>query len=171
MTINHRVPPAIGLATLLVACGSFASAQTPTAEPTPIAAEATAEVCIGRNEQNLDVPMPAAGWGMAWNETEDEARTVLLADVFASDGTHAQPDLEHTSRAELAEHLDAFHTNRVGEYFEWTSWEAWYVQRDQVFMPWRLCGPDGSILLEGFDVGVIGPDGLLVEATSFHPDE
>jgi hypothetical protein len=160
---------ASALALALVGCAAGVALESPT--PEPAAAGDAAAVCIGRNAQDLDVPMPAAGWGLAWNETDDEARATMLRDVFAPDGTHAQPDLRFTSRAELAEHLGAFHANRIGEYFEWSDWQAWYVQRDRVFMPWRLCGPDRTVLLEGFDVGHIGPGGLLFETTSFYPGE
>ncbi len=171
MITNTRLPLTMALAVMLVGCGSVASADSPSAEPSPTATEATADVCIGRNEQNLDVPMPAAGWGLAWNESDDDARAALLTEVFAEHGKHRQPDLQFASRAEVAEHLAAFRANRPGEYFEWTDWQPWYVQHDRVFMPWRLCGPDGSVLFEGFDLGVIGPDGLFVETTGFYPGE
>ena len=61
---------------------------------------------------------------------------------------------------------------RPGEYFEWTGWEPWYVHHDRIIMPWRLCGPDGTVLLEGIDVGIIGGPGTwMTETTSFYPEE
>lgn len=156
----------------LMGCATGVAVNSPT--PEAAATEETTAVCVGRNAQDLDVPTPADGWGLAWNEPDEVARMALLVGVFARDGTHVQPemDVRLTSIQDLHEHIGAFIASRPGEYFEWTGWEPWYVHHDRILMPWRLCGPDGTVLLEGVDVGIIGgPGGWLTETTSFYPEE
>ena len=165
---------AMGIAVALMGCGAGAAAESATPEPMASATPTTADVCLGRNGQDLNVPMPADGWGRAWNETgDDDSRAALLRETFAPDGTYGAPELDArvSGLDAVDEHIDAFQTGRPGEYFEWIDWQPWYLHHDRIFMPWRLCSPSGEVLLEGFDVGVIGPDGLLIEATSFNPPE
>jgi hypothetical protein len=162
-----------GIAAVLSGC-SAASVAVESSTPTATAITGPVEeVCVGRNAQNLDVPSPASEFGRAWNETGDEARLALLSEAWAEHGTHLQPDFvaRLTGRTEMDAHIEAFQTNRPGEYFEWRGWEPWYLHHDRVFMPWRLCSADGTVLLEGFDVGIIDAEGRLVDNTGFSPSE
>jgi hypothetical protein len=174
---NRKPAVAIGFAIALVGCSAGVAAESPAPESStagPTASEDTATVCVGRNAQDIDVPMPAAGWGLAWNEASEVTRMAHLVEVFAPDGTHVQPEMDVpvTSIQELNDHIGTFIESRPGEYFEWTGWEPWYVHHDRILMPWRLCGPDGTVLLEGIDVGIIGGPGTwMTETTSFYPEE
>ena len=170
-----RITGTVGVALLLAACAASVAVESPSVQPTASASPSSSEeaTCIGRNAQDIEVAQPARGFGLAWNETDDDARMAILEEVWADDGTHVQPDFDDrlVGRAALDEHMDAFQTNRPGEYFEWRDWDPSNLHHDRVLMPWRLCAADGTTLLEGTDFGVIGPDGRLAETTGFYPPE
>jgi hypothetical protein len=165
----------VGLALLLAGCAANVAGESPSAEPTASAARTSTDeaTCVGRNAQDIEVAQPARGFGLAWNETDDDARLAILEEVWADEGTNAQPEFDDrlVGRAAMDEHIDAFQTNRPGEYFEWRDWDPSNLHHDRIMMPWRLCAADGTTLLEGTDFGLIGPDGRLVETTGFHPPE
>lgn len=165
----------VALAVLLAGCAASIAVDTPSAEPTAsLSPTPTAgATCVGRNAQDVEVAQPARGFGLAWNETDDDARLAILEEIWADGGTHVQPELDErlVGRAAMDEHIDAFQTNRPGEYFEWRDWQPSNLHHDRVLIPWRLCAGDGTTLLEGTDFGIIGADGRLVETTGFYPPE
>lgn len=168
------------MAVLLVAC--TATVTSPTAEPSraaapesPVssAAETTAEVCVGPNAQDLDIDEPARSYGLAWNETDDDARSALITDIWTEDGTWAEPSLPDRIAGPQAviDRIGDFHDGRPGEYFEWQIDDLPEMHHDRLRMPWRLCDPAGATLLEGTDFAVLTPDGRIADLTSFHPAE
>lgn len=172
-----------GFAALLAGCAASSGVASPSEAPTsaPTTAPASAatatqaedDTCVGRNAQDLDVPQPAAGFGLAWNETDDEARLAILTEIWADEGTHVQPEMGEriVGRDAMDAHIGSFQRNRPGEYFEWREWHSGNLHHDRVLIPWRLCSSRGSTLLEGTDFGLIGADGRLVETTGFYPPE
>jgi hypothetical protein len=174
MPTTMRTAP-VALAVLLAGCAASVSSDSPSQEPTAVATANPAgeATCQGVNAQEVEVPEPARSFGLAWNETDDEKRLALLETAWADEGTHVQPDMDVrlVGRQAFDEHIDAFQTNRPGEYFEWRGWQPWHVHHDRILIPWRLCAADGTTLLEGTDFGLIDADGRLVETTGFYPPE
>jgi hypothetical protein len=170
-----------GVAALLAGCATSVGVASPTSAPTtaPTSAPTTAatatpaedDTCVGRNAQDLDVPQPVAGFGLAWNETDDDARLAFLTEIWADEGTYVVPGMSEriVGLDAMDDHIRNFQVSRPGEYFEWRGWHSSNLHHDRVLMPWRLCSSSGTTLLEGTDVGLIGPDGRLVDTTGFHP--
>ena len=169
-----RKMPSTALGLMVFVAGCTASgAATATSRPTASLSQNDEATCQGVNAQDLDVPQPARGFGLAWNETDDGARMAILEEIWADDATHVQPEMEErlVGREAFSEHIGAFHANRPGEYFEWRDWQPSNLHHDRVLLPWRLCAADGTTVLVGTDFGLIGPDGRLLETTGFYPPE
>lgn len=150
-------------------------AATPTGQPTASARVAPVgePICVGRNDQMVDVPEPARGYGAAWNEQDEIVRLVILERIWAKKAVNIQPDLEMVvGRQAFSDHIGAFQASRPGDYFEWRVWSAdWspgYLHHDRVVMYWRICSADDDVVLEGTTFGRIDRDGRLVEATAFY---
>lgn len=177
---RSRRTSAAWLGTILLACTACSApissvAGTPPASTAQSAAQSapqSAVICEGENGQDLDVPEPAKSFGLAWNESDEQARLEILSRIWSEETTHVQPEMDvRLVGREFSDHIGAFRANRPGEYFEWRGWDAGNLHHDRVLMPWRLCSADGGVLLEGTDFGVIGPDGRFMETTGFYPPE
>lgn len=177
--LTSAVLPAIVI--LLTACTATVGApSTPPAradasEEADASGTATtvAHVCVGANAQDLNIKEPARSYGLAWNETDDDARSALIAGIFTEEATWAEPSLPDriTGPQAVINRIGDFHHGRPGEYFEWQTTDLPEMHHDRLRMPWRLCDRTGATLLEGTDFAVLTSDGRIADLTSFHPDE
>jgi hypothetical protein len=179
--MSRATSPALAaIAVLLGAC--TATAPSSSTQPSRDAASGSAaadapetagEVCVGVDAQGLDIDEPARSYGLAWNETDDDARSALITEIWTENGTWAEPSLPDRIAGPRAvtDRIGDFHDGRPGEYFEWETADLPEMHHDRLRMPWRLCDPAGATLLEGTDFAVLTPDGRIADLTSFHPDE
>jgi hypothetical protein len=104
-------------------------------------------------------------YGAAWHERDEDARRALLERVWADGGTYCDPTVRLDGREALLAHMAGFQERRPGDRLELTSGvdehDGW------LRFGWRLLGADGALVLEGMDVGTLGPDGRLARIVGF----
>src|SRR5262245_50243469 len=99
-----------------------------------------------------------AAYGAAWGETDAEARAVLLARVFAEDGTYVDPMGSAGSRAALVDHIGNVQAMLPGHTIHATSGVD--THGDVFRFTWEMRNGD-AVALEGFDFGELAPDGKI----------
>jgi hypothetical protein len=101
----------------------------------------------------------------AWNETDDAARRKLLDVGWADDGVYCDPTATVHGRDALVAHVAGFHERFPGARIDQTSGvdehDGW------LRFAWTMPGPDGATIMEGFDIGELGPDGRLRRIVGF----
>jgi hypothetical protein len=100
-----------------------------------------------------------------WDTDDDAARQVLLEEIWAEDGLYCDPTAIARGRAGFHAHICEFRqqfaghglrmTSGVDEHHGWFRF-AWALQRD-----------GGDVVLEGFDVGSLAPDGRIERIVGF----
>lgn len=106
-----------------------------------------------------------ATYGAAWNETNEAARRKLLQQSWADDGVYCDPTATVAGRDALEAHIAGFHSRYPGGSIRLTSgideYNGWFR------FAWSLDGAEGASLIEGFDVGELGPDGRIKRIVGF----
>jgi hypothetical protein len=101
----------------------------------------------------------------AWNETDPAARRALVAEVFAEDGTYTDPLAAVRGRDGLDATIGAVQGQFAGLVFSLGG--AVDTHHDIARFAWHL-GPAGEEpIIIGFDVVVIGEDGLIRQVLGF----
>jgi hypothetical protein len=103
-----------------------------------------------------------------WLETDESARAERIARVFTEDGRHVDPNADAKGHAGLAEMITAIHGHYPGFTMRMTT--AIDAHNDQLRFGWRLESADGSLTLDGIDVGEVAADGRLSRITGFWGD-
>ena len=104
-------------------------------------------------------------YGAAWNETDEAARRKLLDDGWADDAVYCDPTATINGRDALVAHIAGFHQQFPGARIDQASGvdehDGW------LRFAWRMVGPDGATIMDGFDVGELGTDGRLRRIIGF----
>lgn len=104
-------------------------------------------------------------YGAAWNETDEAARRKLLDDGWADDGVYCDPTATVNGRDALVAHIAGFHQRFPGARIDQASGvdehDGW------LRFAWTMLAPDGATIMDGFDVGELGPDGRLRRIIGF----
>jgi hypothetical protein len=103
-----------------------------------------------------------------WNATDDAARRRLLDSCWAADGTLTGPHYEVVGRAAMEAYCTGFQERNRGARVVATSGVD--AHHDVVRYGWRIDRGDGSVLAEGEDTVIIGPDGRIARVLMFYGD-
>ena len=101
-----------------------------------------------------------------WNATDEQERRYLAEDVLTEDTAIIYPTIEAHGRDDVIAALGRFHEQIPGARFVETSG----VEQHHGWLraSWRLLQADGSVRLEGEDVGELTEDGHLRRVLGFH---
>lgn len=104
-------------------------------------------------------------YSAAWNETDEAARRKLLDHGWADDGVYCDPTATVNGRDALVAHIAGFHQQFPGAHIDQASGvdehDGW------LRFAWTMLGPDGATIMDGIDVGELGPDGRLRRIVGF----
>ncbi|GAA0951184.1 nuclear transport factor 2 family protein [Actinocorallia libanotica] len=101
----------------------------------------------------------------AWNETDATARRAALAEVFAEDGTYTDPLVAVRGRDGLDAAIAAVQGQFGGLVFALGG--AVDAHHDTARFTWHLGPEGGEPVVVGFDVVVVGADGLIGQVLGF----
>jgi hypothetical protein len=168
-----------GLLLLIAAFAAIGCAATIGSGPTPAAgtptllapSPATRATCLGPDAEWGHIPEPVRSYALAWNERDAAARAERLTAAWSADGAYVDPAMDDpvVGRDALVELIDGFLSDRPGQYFEFREWTAGDLHHERARIQWRLCGADGTTLLEGEDILELSPSGRIVRVTGFFP--
>jgi hypothetical protein len=139
-------------------------------EPEP--APQTEDVCTGPDSADWSgLPEIVRRYGDAWMAQSNLDRAAILDEIWADDGYYVNPFVEAPviGRPALNDHMD--YGMGPGQYIEVTSWADNSMHHDRIRIPWRVCCPNGVLLVEGDDIGEIDTEGRLSRVTSFWDNE
>ena len=100
-----------------------------------------------------------------WNETDPERRARCIAEAWETDCKYVDPLLEAAGYSALDQMVAGVHAQFPGHRFALTS--GLDQHHDRVRFAWELRAPDGSLTVEGIDLGEVGPEGRLRSITGF----
>lgn len=99
------------------------------------------------------------------NETDDERRAELAGQAWAEDGSYVDPLALAVGPAKIAEMVGAVQAQYPGHRFTRTS--GIDAHHSLIRFSWRMAGPDGSVTVDGLDVGIVAEDGRLSRIGGF----
>lgn len=104
-------------------------------------------------------------YGAAWNEKDSAGRRRLLEASWAEAGVYSDPMNMSEGRDALDALIAGFHQGSPGASIAIASG----VDEHHGFVrfQWRMEQADGSVTMEGFDVGELDADGRLRRITGF----
>ncbi len=101
----------------------------------------------------------------AWNETNADKRSALLDAAWADSGTYTDPMADVSGRAGLSETIDGFHKQMPGASIALASGIDEHHKR--IRFAWKLKAADGTVPIEGIDIGMLAEDGRLQSILGF----
>jgi hypothetical protein len=99
-----------------------------------------------------------------WNETDDERRLALCAEVWADDGRYVDPFIDATGPRAISDSLGGLQASHPGYTVQRTT--AIDAHHDQARFGWNVVAPDGTVAYTGIDV-VMVTDGRLQALSGF----
>jgi hypothetical protein len=106
-----------------------------------------------------------SAYGAAWNEPDERKRRTLLEEGWSDDAVYCDPTATVAGRDALVTHIAGFHQRFPGARIEQSSGvdehDGW------LRFAWTMLGDDGTTIMDGFDVGALGPDGRLNRIVGF----
>jgi len=112
-----------------------------------------------------DITATVDAYLSAWNERDPQRRAELIERVWSAQGRLIDPPLEAEGHAAISGMAGAMHEHYAGHGFRRASDVD--AHHDQLRFAWELVGPDGTVALNGLDVGELAPDGRLLRVTGF----
>lgn len=103
-----------------------------------------------------------------WNESDAGRRAELVAQAWAAEGMYADPLLEVQGHVALADMAAGVQAQFPGHQFRRTT--DIDTHHEFIRFGWELVAVDGSVVIAGIDVGVVGDDGLLRRIVGFFGD-
>ncbi len=101
----------------------------------------------------------------AWNETDADKRRALIEKCWADAATYTDPMADISGREALGEAIVQFHQQMSGARIVVSS--GLDEHHDRVRFGWQLLQEDGSVRVEGIDVGRVDGDGRLTSIVGF----
>jgi hypothetical protein len=107
----------------------------------------------------------AARYIASWNETDTQARTGLIEQLWADDARYVDPIVVADGREQIDATIAAVHSQFPGFVFRLVGPVDGH--HDQARFGWEL-GPEGAAApVAGFDVAVVNADGRLQTVLGF----
>jgi hypothetical protein len=100
-----------------------------------------------------------------WNEADPAKRTQLIERAWTADGRYLDPMLEADGHDALHEMVTKVQSAYPGQQFKRLS--GIDAHHDQVRFAWELSGDDGTVTVQGVDVGELADDGRFARITGF----
>jgi hypothetical protein len=100
-----------------------------------------------------------------WREPDAAARRPLVEQAFTPDGRHVDPLADAHGYDELTDMVGNVHAHYPGFAIERTS--GIDQHGDQLRFAWQVRLADGSVLVDGIDIGELAPDGRLARVAGF----
>jgi hypothetical protein len=100
-----------------------------------------------------------------WREPDAAARRQLVEQAFTPDGRHVDPLADAHGHDELSDMVGNVHAHYPGFSIERTS--GIDQHGDQLRFAWQVRLADGSVLVDGIDIGELAPDGRLARVAGF----
>ena len=141
---------------------------SPGAPTTP--APTAAATCARSEADRGSVPPVAAGYVRAWNERDPGKRLALLGEVWAADGTYADPYVDGivAGREALSKHIGGFlETASHGASFQPRPTTEGDAHHGYLRMPWNYCDADGKVVWVGDDILELDGEGRVVRNLGF----
>lgn len=121
----------------------------------------------------MSAPTPAAAsvaatiqtYCNAWCEADRAARTSLLDQVWASEGSYTDPLSDVAGRGALNDLIGGFHQQYPGARIVPASGIDQHHGR--LRFGWRLLLADGTVAIEGIDFCELSPDGRIARIVGF----
>jgi hypothetical protein len=114
----------------------------------------------------LDYHGIAQTYVAAWAETDESRRRELIEQVWAERGEYLAPTTDAlVGREALSGRISDFQQRFPGNRIIMTSGADGH--HDRLRYNWAWLDAEGKLVLEGLDVGEIGPDGLLTRVTEY----
>jgi hypothetical protein len=108
---------------------------------------------------------PIAAYGAAWLETDPEQRMRHLEAAWSDDAVYSDPLAHVAGRTALHEHIGGTQAALPGSRIAVTSTPVRH--HDSAFFRWTMTGPDGAVVMTGFDVVQLADDGRIARLTGF----
>jgi hypothetical protein len=104
-------------------------------------------------------------YALAWLETDPQARAVLLERAWAPEAVYCDPTAYVEGRAALNEHITAVQIALPGHAVTVTGEASRH--HDSAHFPWAITGPEGAVVVTGFDVVQLDGHGRITRLTGF----
>lgn len=99
-----------------------------------------------------------------WNETDPQARRALIDEIWSADGRYTDPLADVAGRDQIDAVIAAAQAQFAGMTFRLAGRVD--AHHDQARFTWEL-GPDGTVVVVGFDVAKRDADGRLALVLGF----
>jgi hypothetical protein len=113
----------------------------------------------------MDLDALVADYLLAWDTTDDAVRREALERAWSPDGSYQDPTTRVIGREAFTEQLVGFHERLPGTHFELASRVDGYADRFR--FAWRLLDAEGTVKLEGVDIGALDAEGRIASITGF----
>ena len=113
----------------------------------------------------MDLDALVADYLLAWTSTDDAERQAALHRAWSPDGVYQDPTTRVAGRDAFEAHLIGFQDRFPGATFELVSRVDGYA--DKLRFAWRLRGGDGTVKIEGVDIGTLDDEGRIASITGF----
>ncbi|HWE67539.1 MAG TPA: nuclear transport factor 2 family protein [Acidimicrobiales bacterium] len=112
-----------------------------------------------------DIAETVDGYPDGWNESDPTRRAQLIGEVWAEEGKLIDPPLAANGRTEISDMAATLQAQFPDHRFERTS--AVDEHHHHFRFSWQLVAADGSVTLNGMDVGELADDGIIARITGF----
>ena len=126
------------------------------------------EVCVGPTSFDWSaLPEIVRLYAAAWNEPDKVKRDPILDRIWTEESVFvaSHDDAPSVGRVEFEFGID--YGMGPGNYIEASAWSGVEMHNGWFHARWRDCCPDGTVLLEGTDVGKVDGSGRIERVTSF----
>lgn len=106
-----------------------------------------------------------AAYGQAWRERDEDARILLLEQVWADDGVYCDPQVLLPDRDALARHIGGFQASAPDWEIVITSEPL--EHHDAAHFRWSIRDGSGAEVVTGLDVAVFDDSGRITRLTGF----
>ncbi|HVM53945.1 MAG TPA: nuclear transport factor 2 family protein [Acidimicrobiales bacterium] len=100
-----------------------------------------------------------------WNEADRDARLDLIARAWAPECHYVDPLSDVEGHEALADMVDGVRAQFPGATLQRTG--DIDTHHNVLRFPWNAVGPDGTVIVEGIDVGMLADDGRLQAIAGF----
>jgi hypothetical protein len=116
-------------------------------------------------ENTTDITAIVDAYLATWNEPDAATRAALVEQAWAVDGRYVDPLQELTGHEELGTLAPTLDQHYPGHRISRTSDVD--AHHNVVRFGWDLTAADGTVVIAGIDVGVVGEDGRLKGIAGF----
>lgn len=100
-----------------------------------------------------------------WNATDDATRREAIERTYTADGCFSDPTAQVVGHDAIEAHVVGTMAVFEGRTFALVGEPD--LHHDRLLFRWQMHSPDGSVELDGVDVGHLAPDGRFADTTGF----